>query len=437
MSGSVSVPGPGGSTITQTFSNSFNSQLAQSISKALQDAQAAGTLTVTSATSSGLAPPPASGSPGDNELFVTLAPNGTVTVPAGYGYVVDNSTGPDTIFGSPGQQILVGPGQHTIIDPTSVVLSDSAFGVVTLTGVGDVVAAGNGAATVNAKGANESVLGGAGTLFANITGSASGDTVVGGPGAVFATVSGSFAVVQGGDGALAATVSGSGDTISGGGGKMSVLVTGSSDTINAGVSSTFVTTTGGSFVRGNSGPLNFVGGAGPSTIFDASGSSTVFGSEGFTSIVGAAGGVTTYVNTTSGGLTYVAGAGNETIDASLSKTGAWLQGGTGQNLLVGGAGADGLAAGSGAGTIVGGGGANVFYFFKAEGGPTAQDVISDFSAIDHVALVNYGAGEAVAAIAGATTSGGSTTITLSDNTKITFTGVTNVASIAGQIVSVS
>jgi len=52
-----------------------------------------------------------------------------------------------------------------------------------------------------------------------------------------------------------------------------------------------------------------------------------------------------------------------------------------------------------------------------------------------VVLGNYGAGAADAAIAGATTAGGSTTITLSDNTKITFTGVTSSAALNGHIFS--
>jgi hypothetical protein len=459
MSGSVSVPGPNGSTVTQTFSNSFNSQLAQSISKALLDAQAAGTLTVTSATSSGLVPSPVSGLPSNNELFVSLPPNGSVTVPAGYGYVVDNSPGPDTIFGSPGQQILVGSGQHTIIDPTSVVLSDNAIGVVTLTGAGDTVAAGNGAATVNARAANEAVLGGGGALFSNLSGS--GDTLIGGTGGVSATVSGNGSEVAGstvfGAGGLSASVSGTSDTILAGSGSaavtltssaskglvvgtsaaLSVLDSGTSDTITAGLSFTTITAPGGAFVHGGSGPLIFIGG-GPSTIVGASGASTVFGSTALTSIIGGAGGAFTYVNTTSGGLAYQAGSGNETVDASLSKGSVTLGGGsdpTGQNLLIGGAGNDFINAGRGAESLFGGGGSNVFGFFSANGGPAVNDVIGDLSAVDTVFLVGYGSGAATNAIAGATTTASSTTITLSDNTKITFSGVTNSAALTGHLFS--
>ena len=50
-----------------------------------------------------------------------------------------------------------------------------------------------------------------------------------------------------------------------------------------------------------------------------------------------------------------------------------------------------------------------------------------------IVLIGYSFGEATAAIAGAQTTGGSTTITLSDNTKITFTGVTDPAALTGHI----
>ena len=102
---------------------------------------------------------------------------------------------------------------------------------------------------------------------------------------------------------------------------------------------------------------------------------------------------------------------------------------------MGGAGADQINAGSGSDTLLGGGGQNTFYFWSAFGGPSANDVIGDFSAIDNVLLLGYGAGAADAAIANATTSGGSTTITLSDNTTIKFVGVTSSAALSGHISS--
>jgi Ca2+-binding RTX toxin-like protein len=228
---------------------------------------------------------------------------------------------------------------------------------------------------------------------------------------------------------------------------LSVVDNGFSDTINAGSGFTAVDASGadstsGSLVNGGSGQLNFVGGAGGGTVVGATaggaGNSTVFGGTGLTSLVGGPGGAVTYVNTTSGGLWVNGGTGDETIDASLSKGTSTIYGGqdtAGRNLLMGGAGTDFINAGSGSDTLVGGGGQNDFFFIKALGGPAANDVVSDFSAIDTVFLLNYGSGEAGAAVAGATTAGGSTTITLSDNTKITFTGVTDPATLNGHIIS--
>jgi hypothetical protein len=502
MSGSVTVPGPNNTTITQTFSNSFNSTLAQNIADALAAASKADDLFIATVGGGGTFPTNTSGKIG--ELVVESGFTGSVNVPAGanYAFLVDNSAGPDTIFGSPGLSIMGGGGIHTIIDPAVITLGDTASGStnnVTVTGVGDDVAVGNGtntltgtgsgtmsggfgintfvesggasylinsqgfqdtiragdgATTVNSNGPGAVVSGGGGALFANLAGT--GATLTGGGGAVSATVSGDSSLVIGGGGALGASVSGTGDTIVGGGAvgsvtlsgskalvvdsvaAMSVLDKGTADTIDAGQSFTSVTAPGGSFVQGGSGPLNFVGGSGPSTIVGATGGSTVFGGTGLTSIIGGPGGATTYVNTTPGGLFYAAGKGSETLDASLSKGSSTVYGGadaTGRNLLIGGPNADFINAGASSDTMVGGGGANWFYVFKAAVGPAANEVISDFSAIDTLALVGYGPDAGANAIAGATTANGSTTITLSDNTKITFTGVTNPASLTGHISS--
>ena len=218
-----------------------------------------------------------------------------------------------------------------------------------------------------------------------------------------------------------------------------MLDNGTSDTINAGQASTAVTASGGSFVHGGPGPLNFVGGAGPSTILGGSGNSTVFGGTGATSLFGGAGGAITYVNTTAGGMFFGAGSGNETADASLAKANDSLYGSvdpTSHNLLIGGAGDDLFVAGTGADTLVGGGGHNAFYFFSLYGSSAANHVVGDFSSLDEVVLSGYGPGGAAAAMASATTAGGSTTITLSDNTKITFTGVTNIAALTDHLFSI-
>ena len=275
-----------------------------------------------------------------------------------------------------------------------------------------------------------------------MTTSGSGASVVGGFGELDDTDTGPGSRIAAGTGTVFVTLAGSGALVSGSvsslGGALSVLDSGSHDTVHAGQGFTAVTATGGSFVQGGAGLLNFVGGTGPSTLVGGSGNATVFGGTGLTSVVGASGGAFTYVNTTTGGLFYAGRNGAETIDASLSKGTNTIYGAldpNGHNLLVGGAGTDYINAGEGADTLLGGGGQNEFFFWSNYGGPAAQHVIGDFSAIDTVVLANYGSGAAGAAIASATTAGGSTTITLSDNTRITFTGLTNSAALNGHIVS--
>src|SRR5689334_19944895 len=105
---SVSVPGPDGSTITQTFSNTFNSALAKSIADALANAANADTLNVASYDGKGSIP--AALADKTNELVINLPANTAISVPAGYAYLVDDGAGPDTIFGTSGLSIMGGGG---------------------------------------------------------------------------------------------------------------------------------------------------------------------------------------------------------------------------------------------------------------------------------------------------------------------------------------
>jgi len=103
--------------------------------------------------------------------------------------------------------------------------------------------------------------------------------------------------------------------------------------------------------------------------------------------------------------------------------------------MVGGAGSDTLGAGAGTDTMAGGAGSDLFQFTKAViNGNAPTDIVMDFGSTDSVLLGGYGAAEASAALASAVTVGTDTTLTLSDNTKITFVG-TSVAQLTGHITS--
>jgi Ca2+-binding RTX toxin-like protein len=101
--------------------------------------------------------------------------------------------------------------------------------------------------------------------------------------------------------------------------------------------------------------------------------------------------------------------------------------------MIGGGGSDTMFASSGSATLTGGAGSDFFTFVKGAAGGT--DVITDFSSNDTAVFVGYTAASIAAAVAGATTSAAGSTITLSDNTKITFSGVSNILNIAGQFQS--
>ncbi len=95
--------------------------------------------------------------------------------------------------------------------------------------------------------------------------------------------------------------------------------------------------------------------------------------------------------------------------------------------MVGGAGNDALIAGSGSDTMTGGAGENAFVFINGAAG--GNDFITDYSANDTVELFGYGGAAGSAALTAATEAGGATTVSLSDNTKITFENVSTPSSI--------
>jgi Ca2+-binding RTX toxin-like protein len=81
-----------------------------------------------------------------------------------------------------------------------------------------------------------------------------------------------------------------------------------------------------------------------------------------------------------------------------------------------------MVAGTGNAVMVAGTGPDLFIFVNGKTG--GSDTIWNFvPGTDKVLLSNYAPDVVQTALAGAVTAGGSTTITLSDNTRITFGGV--------------
>ncbi|GCE84469.1 hypothetical protein [Komagataeibacter diospyri] len=125
--------------------------------------------------------------------------------------------------------------------------------------------------------------------------------------------------------------------------------------------------------------------------------------------------------------TYYASSGNETLDGGLSTGKLYARAGSGNDTLIGGSGYDTLRAGTGDDLFVAGSAQTEFEFIKGKAG--GNDIIQDFgkSAGNAVKLSGYDAKSSSiqAMLDNATIAGGNTTVSLTDNTRITFVGVTD------------
>jgi hypothetical protein len=318
----------------------------------------------------------------------------------------------DTLVGS------TGPTAVTLSGSDALFFSEADGTSVFDSGQGDTIVAGTAATAVTTSGGGAMVFGGAASV--SMLDSGNHDTLIGSAGPTAATLSGSDALV-----------------FSEAGGA-SILDNGQSDTIVAGTAATAVTAGGsGLVVFGGTGPLSFIGGAGGATIVDGSGTASITGGSGGITLYGGADGAIDYSGT-AGGLQYEAGSGNETLDASGSTTNDLIYGGldpTGRNSIVGGAGTDTIVGGAGNDTLVGGSGHDLFTFVSANGAGAPNDLVVNFNGNDTVWLVGYGAAAAAAAVGTAASSDGSTTVTLSDNTTITFAGLASATSLVGHVIS--
>src|SRR6185312_13702935 len=259
-------------------------------------------------------------------------------------------------------------------------------------------------------GSNALIGGGSGALY--VAGEAAAETVFGGTGdnTVFAA--------QGGQYFLGQTAGTSSQFIDGSGSLQS-----GTSTVIAGAGN--VTVFGGTgahpnqeLVFGGSGALTFVAGSGAASVIAGTGQATLFGGSGsYTYLTGGA---------SSAGALFVAGGGNETLNAAGSTADNIMFAGTAgidsNDSLVGGSGNDTFVGGTGQTTMTGGAGTDDFVFDKAAGGGITT--INDFTNSETLGIFGYGS-TASAIVAASTVSAGSTTISLSDNTKITLIGFTN------------
>lgn len=339
-----------------------------------------------------------------------------------------------------GVQFQAGSGGGTFVAGTgnNAFTGDQVFGAgdwnITTGSGNDTIVAGSGSNTIDAGTGKNVIDVSNGTNYVHSYGQ---DTIFGSNCAIgqHATLYGGSSVVELSKGSFVNDASSNGDnditvrdgsTISGGMNDHITLDGGTSTVLGA--SNDTITASGNAYVDGvNSsnvsvdGSLTFLGGTGNSTI--TASQSTIFGSNGLDAVIQG-----------SGSTLFVATYGNDTLDGSGSGSALHAFGhnfGTsGTDTFIGGTASDTLVAGVGDATMTGGSGdANIFAFRDGVAG--ANYTITDFgSAAGNLVALQGGftANDVSKALANETVSGGNTTITLSDNSTITFQNFTNLQS---------
>ncbi len=388
-----------------------NDALAQStLSAAISASLASGALTQVAATSQN--PPTGTG------LFVqTVANQTTVLGPAtstvlftsgGAEIGIGNGTTNQQILadnggltyntGGGGGTIITGDGANFIATPT---IGGSRFSITTGAG-NDIILAQSGANTITAGG-GINLIGVRGNDTISLAGST--DFIVGSPNVNSGNI---ITATEVGTGNVAIAPGNENLNFVGGSGVATVYAGTGSDTIALGA--------GGGIVAGGLGGKNVIsGGSGPagSTLFGG-GNGDLLAANGFAA------------------TTLIAGAGNETLTGANSSAnnvfyalGAKV---TGNDTLQGGNGADTFIIGAPGTVNVNGGPGQDLIAIVAGGGGTVN--IGSFNPAEKVSLQGFAAGsvaEATADLAKATV-GASTSLVLSDGTKVNFIGVTNLTS---------
>jgi plastocyanin len=254
-----------------------------------------------------------------------------------------------------------------------------------------MIVAGDGNETIVAGGGNNSIQLGAGDYDINSEGY---DTIFAGSGAE--TV-----------GALGASSSHATDVIYGNSSKLLLLADGGTTVFGGSGSDTVFGGAGPDLLYGGSAGNNFLqAGDGAATLFAGGDNDQLYAGGGARQALHAAGGNETLFGGFASGMdTFYAGSGSDQITGS-----------TGQSTFV---------LGTGSATISAGSSGSPSVFEATNGSAGGTDLVRGLSSTSQldIVLTGYGPNEAVNALEGQTTNGSSVTITLSDNTKITFADI--------------
>jgi Ca2+-binding RTX toxin-like protein len=377
----VTVSGAHSQTVTLNFDTNANAALAGQLAAAITAGVEAGSI-VPAVDTDGPPPPLAPGKVGE---FVQ-DPNGLTILPPGYKAYIDTAQ-EAVVFGS-------GDADESVLSSTGN-LSFFATG---------------GSGTVVAGGGNNRIV---------IPGDDNGDWSIN-------TGNGDDTVLAlgGGDDSIAA--GGGRNAIELGSGKSVVQTTGD-DTVNASSGSETIAAfgTGQDLIYGHSSQLFYVGNSGTSaTVFGGTGSDTFFGGGGPDLVYGG----------TDGNNYLFAGTGQATLFGGGNGDQLYAAGGQAQVLHAGSGtetlstkfafGQDTVFTGKGSYDVTAGQGDDTFVFASTLGG--GSSTITGFGlGADKIDLQGYGKNEVANALKHQQINGTSDTIKLSDNTTITFAGISS------------
>ena len=338
---------------------------------------------------------------GNNTLATTGTSDGVIS-----------GAGTDTVFSSAtGTSQLIGNGPDTFVSGGNQTTVFSGAG-------GSVFFGGTGSSTMAQSTGNDTFVGGSGD--ASIYGGSGTSLEFGGMGNY------SF---EGSSGMATIVASSGANTVFGGTGAVSVYGTAAGTGVYVGGSTgnnVILSSTGDSTLVGAGATDNLVAqGNSPDLLVAGSGQDTLTGtaSSGNDTYVGAAGNA--LIAAGSGNSLVVGGSGSDTVYAGTGGGNLTYFGGSGTDSVIGSAYQDTFAVGSGNETLIGSGGTDTYVLNNGHAGGTIT--VQDFKVgIDQVALFGYASTQVASAEAAETVSGGSTSLSFSDGTRMTFVGITNI-----------
>ena len=394
----VTVPGANKSTVTLAYDIGANAVLAQQIAAVISAGIANNTI---SAADNKSGSPPALPPGVTGELV--LSQSATTLVPKGYDFVVASAKS-SVVFGNgdKNEQVLAGSGNLRFVATggSGSIITGGGNNLISIlpSDKGDwLIAMGNGNDTIGALGGgNDTITASSGKHLINL-GSGSSFVTTAGSDSIFATSGSETIVASGSDGK---------QVISGGASKLFFIAGGAATVIGGTGSDTVFGGSGKELLEGGSAGGNFLqAGDGRATLFGGGNGDQLFAAGDKAQALHAA-------------------SGNETLFGGFASGRDTFFGGSGKDQITGGGGKNTFVAGTGAATVAANPGAsNVFEFVHGKGG--GKELVEGLTAASqvHIELLGFGSNEIKNALASQTSKDGSTTITLSDSTKVTFQNV--------------